>query len=79
MLADADRFWIIGERQTASNVSDFLLTKDQLIENEYPLPSWLSEVSQLDDDWLQTPEYREGDEFSADPRVLALDCEMVGL
>jgi hypothetical protein len=70
--------WITDEHQTSWSVSDFLLTQEQLIENEYPLPSWLSEASQLEDDWLQIPEFREHDDPGSEPRVLALDCEMVG-
>jgi hypothetical protein len=48
---------------------------EQLLENEYPLPSWMSEISQLSDDWLQVPECKT----NSPDRVLALDCEMVSL
>lgn len=63
---------IKGEREAAQDVESFLLTPQQLLENEYPVPSWMSEASQLDDTWLQIPEYTG----TGKDRILALDCEM---
>jgi len=65
----------LDEREAAPPVSAYLLTVEQFLENEYPVPSWISEVSQLSDDWLQVPECKT----NSPDRILALDCEMVRL
>jgi len=65
----------VDERETAPPISSYLLTQEQLLENEYPVPTWMLDSPQVGDDWLQIPE------FTGNPndecRVLALDCEMV--
>lgn len=65
----------VDERETAPPISSYLLTQEQLLENEYPVPTWMLDSPQVEDDWLQIPE------FTGNPndecRVLALDCEMV--
>jgi RNA exonuclease 1 len=61
------------EKAAPPPISSYLLTPEQLLENEYPVPTWMSQASQLNDEWLQIPEYK-GD---GEDRVLALDCEMV--
>jgi len=56
----------------------FLLSAEEMCNNEYPLPSYVSDVSQLGDGWVETPQADPTDDNS-DTRlsVLALDCEMV--
>jgi len=43
-----------------------------MIENEYPMPSWVSGTFDVPEDWLQVPVPKDG----AEAQVLALDCEM---
>ncbi|KAG8822435.1 hypothetical protein FRC19_006014 [Serendipita sp. 401] len=64
---------IQGEKESSLSVESLLLTQEQLIENEYPLPTWMSEASQLDDSWLQTSKH---DGNMSGFQILALDCEM---
>ncbi|PVF98588.1 hypothetical protein CPB86DRAFT_774753 [Serendipita vermifera] len=65
---------IKNEKAAPPPISSYILTPEQMLENEYPLPTWMSQASQLTDDWLQIPKYTGNDEGEA--RVLALDCEM---
>lgn len=51
----------------------YVLTPEQMVENEYPTPSWVSDVFDVPEGWLQVPSPDDG----AQDRVLALDCEMV--
>ncbi|KIM31905.1 hypothetical protein M408DRAFT_327301 [Serendipita vermifera MAFF 305830] len=65
---------IQNERDKAPPIASYLLTREQLLENEYPVPNWMLDSQIVGEDWLQTPE------FTGDPneecQVLALDCEM---
>lgn len=63
----------LDERDITLPISSYILTAEQLLDNEYPVPNWMSEASQLGDNWIQVPEH-SGNEPD---RVLALDCEMV--
>ncbi|KAG8836333.1 hypothetical protein FRC17_005619 [Serendipita sp. 399] len=63
----------IDERQSSLPIETLLLTTEQLIENEYPVPSWISDVIQLDESWLQIPMCAED---THECQTLALDCEM---
>lgn len=61
-----------GERKVTLDVQTLMLTREQLLENEYPVPNYISESSQLSGEWIQSPEY-----IGEEVKVLALDCEMV--
>ena len=57
----------------------YLLTLEQMIENDYPIPSYMADVFEKPPDWVETPEpkatstgYKLGH-----PKVYAIDCEMV--
>lgn len=56
-----------------------MLTTEQMLENDYPVPSYIAEIFEKPDDWVETPQ--PTDDISADkqPRILAIDCEMVCL
>jgi RNA exonuclease 1 len=72
-LATADIFK--DERDAAPPISSYLLTREQLLDNEYPIPNWMMDSPQVGEDWLQTPEYTGNPDDEC--RILALDCEMV--
>jgi RNA exonuclease len=56
----------------------YLLSAEEMCNNEYPVPSYVSDVSQLGDGWVETPQVEEMDDSSEKRlNVLALDCEMV--
>ena len=56
----------------------YMLTIEQMMENDYPIPSYMADVFEKSLDWVETPQ--PDGETSTDgkcPRVLAMDCEMV--
>jgi len=64
---------ILDEREKLPPLTSYILTPEQMIENEYPTPAWVSDVFDIPEGWLQVPAPDDG----AQDRVLALDCEMV--
>ena len=56
----------------------YMLTLEQMIENDYPVPSYMADVFQKpDDEWIETPEPSSAAAPSVQPRVYSIDCEMV--
>ena len=59
----------------------YLLSTEQMIENDYPIPSYLADVFTKTDGWVETPGPPEntGTASSPDvkPRLYSIDCEMV--
>lgn len=58
----------------------YLLTLEQMIENEYPLPSYVADVFEKSEGWVETPKPLEDITPNSEtcPRIFAIDCEMVG-
>jgi RNA exonuclease 1 len=51
-----------------------------MVENDYPVPSYLADVFPKPDGWIETPETDPDPDADAKPRaqsVYAIDCEMV--
>ncbi|KAF8869553.1 hypothetical protein BD779DRAFT_1614400 [Infundibulicybe gibba] len=75
---------LISEHVRVKDPSNYLLTLEQMIENDYPIPSYMAEVSQAEDGWVETPEQPKesllvpepGKEPSVKQKVYAIDCEM---
>ncbi|KAF8905308.1 hypothetical protein CPB85DRAFT_1315585 [Mucidula mucida] len=67
-----------AERQHRGGPSQYLLTLEQMIENDYPIPSYMADVFQKPEGWLETPE--EPKDMVRDPnqerKIYAIDCEM---
>ncbi|KAF9483118.1 ribonuclease H-like protein [Pholiota conissans] len=64
--------------QSEINKSDpmqYLLTLEQMIENDYPIPSYMADVFEKPQGWVETPE-PGASEHKANPRIYAIDCEM---
>ncbi|KAF9483125.1 hypothetical protein BDN70DRAFT_350828 [Pholiota conissans] len=65
--------------QSEINKSDpmrYLLTLEQMIENDYPIPSYMADVFEKPQGWVETPE-PGANEHKANPRIYAIDCEMM--
>lgn len=45
-----------------------------MIEHEYPIPSYMADIFQAPEDWIEIP-LIEGGGF---PDIYGVDCEMVG-
>jgi len=60
----------------------YILTLEQMMENEYPVPSYLADVSAGERDreekgWVETPPPPSPEETKGKkPKVYAIDCEM---
>ena len=54
----------------------YLLSTEQMIENEYPLPSYVADIFEKPEGWVETPQPSDGNDVSTS-RILSLDCEMV--
>ncbi|KAI0766795.1 hypothetical protein BC629DRAFT_1292810 [Irpex lacteus] len=63
-----------SERAQEKTPTRYLLTREQMIENDYPIPSYIADVFEKQEGWKETPEPSADD--VADARILAIDCEM---
>lgn len=64
------------------NPAQYILTLEQMIENEYPIPSYMADIFEKPVGWLETPEQaKEGlldvSSASKKQKIYAIDCEMV--
>jgi RNA exonuclease 1 len=58
----------------------YTLSLDQMIDNDYPIPSYMADVFQKLPGWVETPQVLAGSLMDGDapkPVVYAIDCEMV--
>jgi RNA exonuclease 1 len=65
-----------AERAGRKDPSKYLLTVEQMVENDYPVPSYLADVFKAPEGWIETPE-APIDNKSEPESVYAIDCEMV--
>jgi hypothetical protein len=66
-----------AERSAKKDPTQYLLTVEQMIENDYPVPSYLADVFSKPDGWVETPEADpDADAKLGNRSVLAMDCEM---
>ncbi|KAG6835567.1 hypothetical protein H0H93_016959 [Arthromyces matolae] len=78
---------LLSENIKNQDPEQYLLTLEQMIDNEYPIPSYMADVFERPDDWMETPEpVKSGllDGLSdqaktpskAKAKIYAIDCEM---
>jgi hypothetical protein len=48
-----------------------------MIENDYPIPSYMADVFEKPPGWLETPEPKASEYKLGLPKIYAIDCEMV--
>ncbi|KAI9435894.1 hypothetical protein BJY52DRAFT_1207341 [Lactarius psammicola] len=64
----------IQERIPKKEPAQYLLTVEKMVENDYPVPSYLADVFQKSEGWIEMPQVVAGAEgFHT---VYAIDCEM---
>ncbi|KAF9559202.1 hypothetical protein CPC08DRAFT_743127 [Agrocybe pediades] len=64
--------------QSETNKADptqYVLSLEQMIENDYPIPSYMADVFEKPTGWLETPQPAEN-ESKVDRKIYAMDCEM---
>ncbi|KAF8526629.1 hypothetical protein BU17DRAFT_74141 [Hysterangium stoloniferum] len=68
---------IVEERKHGGDKdpTKYVLAPPEMCDNEYPVPSYIGEVSQLEEGWVESPLVDAMDD-GTQPKVLALDCEM---
>jgi len=59
-----------------SDPTQYVLTLEQMIENDYPIPSYMADVFEKPEGWVETPQPAE-DETKWNQKIYAIDCEMV--
>ena len=59
-----------------SDPTQYLLTLEQMIENDYPIPSYMADVFEKPPGWLETPKPSDN-ESKWKQKLYAIDCEMV--
>ncbi|KDQ58996.1 hypothetical protein JAAARDRAFT_56989 [Jaapia argillacea MUCL 33604] len=68
---------VASERATEKTPARYLMSIEQMIENDYPLPSYMADVFQKPDDaWMEVPLIEVDSESDVLPIVYAIDCEM---
>jgi len=56
--------------------TQYVLTLEQMIENDYPIPSYMADVFEKPAGWVETPQPAEN-ESKWNQKIYAIDCEMV--
>ena len=49
-----------------------------MIENDYPIPSYMADVFEKPEGWVETPQ-PAANELKTDQKIYAIDCEMVSV
>ncbi|KAI6037556.1 hypothetical protein EDC04DRAFT_3141981 [Pisolithus marmoratus] len=73
------RPWPAAERAVGKDPSQYVLTLQEMIENDYPVPSYMADVFEKPSGWVETPRPEHDSILSIPakrPRVYAVDCEM---
>ena len=64
----------VAEQAQEKTPMRYLLTQEQMIENDYPIPSYIADVFEKPEGWKETPKPSSD---ATEPRIFAIDCEMV--
>ncbi|KAN0141760.1 hypothetical protein V8E53_000222 [Lactarius tabidus] len=65
---------VSAELTQKKSPTQYLLTVEQMVENDYPVPAYLVDVFQKSEGWIETPQVSADAE--GPPTVYAVDCEM---
>lgn len=72
---------IAAQRAFGKDPAQYMVTLEQMIENDYPVPSYMADVFQKPEGWVETPQVvgqsTAGQEEALAQRIYAIDCEMV--
>ncbi|RXW16099.1 hypothetical protein EST38_g9758 [Candolleomyces aberdarensis] len=65
--------------KSKSDPTQYLLTLEQMIENDYPVPSYMADVFQKPEGWVETPQTLNAPPAGTSGvkrKIYAVDCEM---
>ncbi|KAI0061326.1 ribonuclease H-like protein [Artomyces pyxidatus] len=65
---------IAADRAVEKDPAQYALTVEQMIENDYPIPSYMADVFEKPSGWVETPE--PSSTATGSPIIYAIDCEM---
>ncbi|KAJ7587008.1 ribonuclease H [Mycena floridula] len=70
-----------SERIHGKDAMQYLLTLEQMIENDYPIPSYMADVFEKPEGWVETPDQPKeslltSPDEKAPRQIYAIDCEM---
>jgi RNA exonuclease 1 len=68
---------VLAESVIKDDPTRYLLTLEQMIENDYPIPSYMADVFEKPPGWVEIPEPKATEYKLGRPKVYAIDCEMV--
>jgi hypothetical protein len=71
-----DNLHTTAESAGSKDPAHYLPTVEQMIENDYPVPSYLADVFEKPDGWIETPQAVTNVDSGAQT-VYAIDREMV--
>ncbi|KAL0957077.1 hypothetical protein HGRIS_003174 [Hohenbuehelia grisea] len=66
---------LASERGPSKGPSEYMIPLEQMVENDYPIPSYMADIFEKPDGWVETPEPSK-EPSSEKQRIYALDCEM---
>jgi RNA exonuclease 1 len=66
----------VAEKLMSKDPAQYLITLEQMIENDYPIPSYMADVFTKTEGWVEVPEQRDPP-VGMRRKVYAIDCEMV--
>lgn len=69
-------FFVRTAEINKTDPTQYLLSLEQMIENDYPIPSYMADVFEKSTGWLETPE-PTANESKENQKIYAIDCEMV--
>ncbi|KAI0920161.1 hypothetical protein AcW1_001979 [Taiwanofungus camphoratus] len=71
---------VASERGQEKTPLQYLLTTEQMVENDYPVPSYVAEVFEKPPGWVETPapttHRSQSNSPERSPRIFSIDCEM---
>ncbi|KAH9837573.1 uncharacterized protein C8Q71DRAFT_753278 [Rhodofomes roseus] len=65
-----------SERAWEKTPMRYILSTELMIENDYPVPSYIAEVFEKSPGWVETPQASTSQSPETQPRIYAIDCEM---
>ncbi|KAI0270407.1 ribonuclease H-like protein [Gloeopeniophorella convolvens] len=66
---------VAAERVANKDPAQYVLTLEQMVDNDYPVPSYLADVFEKPKGWVETPQATPDSE-PGEQAIYAVDCEM---
>jgi len=72
----------VAERPLDQDPAQYMLPLELMMENDYPIPSYMADVFEKPPGWIETPQPSQKTRLSQlsekpETKIYAIDCEMV--